>query len=78
VKDENGVPFVDSHITLNRQNNYFWQLLNIHVSEPLESVRLQKRNTSVPVGTSKEVSLEKMERRQFYVDELSPECRTRP
>jgi hypothetical protein len=30
VKDENGDVLVDSHNTLDRWNNYFSQLLNVH------------------------------------------------
>jgi hypothetical protein len=54
VKDENGDLLADSHNILNRWKNYFFQLLNLHVSE-VRQIEVHTAEPLVPGSSRLEV-----------------------
>jgi hypothetical protein len=48
VKDENGDLFADSHIILNRWNNYYSQLLKVHRASDVRQIEIHTAEPLVP------------------------------
>jgi hypothetical protein len=48
VKDENGDLLADSHNILNRWNNYFFQLLNVHRVSDVRQTEMRTAEPLVP------------------------------
>jgi hypothetical protein len=57
VKDENGDLLADSHNILNRQKNYFSQLLNVHNVSDVRQIEVHTAEPLVPVSSLIEVEI---------------------
>jgi hypothetical protein len=57
VKDENGDLFADSHNIMNRQRNYFCQLLNVHRVSDVRQMEIHTAQPLVPKPSASEVEI---------------------
>jgi hypothetical protein len=57
VKDENGELLADSHNILNRWNNYFSQLLNVHNVRDVRQIEIRTAEPLVPGPSPSEVEI---------------------
>jgi hypothetical protein len=57
VKDEDGDLIVDSHNILNRWNNYFSRLLNVHNVSDVRQIEVHMAEPSVPGSSRLEVEI---------------------
>jgi hypothetical protein len=60
-KDGNGDMLADSHNILNRWNNYFFQLLNVHHACDVRQIEIHTAETLVPGPSHLEIRIAKLE-----------------
>jgi hypothetical protein len=76
VKDENGDLLADSHKILNRWENYFYQLLNVHGVGGVKQTEMHTTKPFVPEPSASEVqdAVGKVKRYKFQgVDQIPAE-----